>query len=106
MMKKFVSEKKRTAALLACIIGLTLVAGCASGDSSKAASESAPAAAEEQAAEPAAAVAEEQSAEPGAAAEESSDPARPRRSHLTRRPRKKHPTRRQLHRSRYPNSRQ
>ena len=75
MMKKFVSEKKRTAALLACIIGLTLVAGCASGDSSKEASESAPAAAEEQAAEPAAAVAEEQSAEPGAAAEESSDPA-------------------------------
>ena len=97
MMKKFVSEKKRTAALLACIIGLTLVAGCASGGSSKEASEPAVAAAEEQAsepeaaaadqasepaaaakeqaAEPAAAVAEEQSAEPGAAAEESSDPA-------------------------------
>ena len=78
MMKKFVSEKKRTAALLACIIGLTLVAGCASGGSSKEASE--PAAAEEQATEPAADVADQvsepaadvadQAAEPGAAAEE------------------------------------
>ena len=69
MMKKFVSEKKRTAALLACIIGLTLVAGCASGGSSKEASEPAVAAAEEQASEPEAAAAD-QASEPAAAAEE------------------------------------
>ena len=70
MMKRFVSEKRRTAALLACIIGLTLVAGCASGGSSKESSE--PAAAAEEATEPAADA--EESSEPAAAAEESSEP--------------------------------
>ena len=71
MMKKFVSEKKCTAALLVCIIGMTLVAGCASGGSSKEASE--PAAAAEEASEPAAAA--EEASEPATAAEEASEPA-------------------------------
>lgn len=71
MMKKFVSKKRCTAALLACIVCLTLAAGCTSGGSTKESSE--PAAAAEEAAEPTAAA--EEAAEPAAATEEAAEPA-------------------------------